>query len=65
MHELRRKLYQRGSSYETTIPMPLLFTLDKNRKYYVVFSFDAKSQKWYINFEEMAEKLKKQKGDKK
>ena len=30
--EFRRKLYKRGSSYETTIPMPLLFVLDKSKK---------------------------------
>ena len=52
MVEFKRKLYKRGSSYETTIPMPLLFALDKNRKYNVVFSFDEESNKWYIKFEE-------------
>ena len=50
--ELKRKLYKRGSSYETTIPMPLLFALDKNKKYNVVFFFDQDANKWYIKFEE-------------
>ena len=35
--EFRRKLYKRGSSYETTIPMLLLFALDKDKKYKFVF----------------------------
>ncbi|MCH6575965.1 MAG: hypothetical protein IH795_12345 [Bacteroidetes bacterium] len=50
--EFKRKLYKRGSSFETTIPMPLLFALDTNKKHYVVFSFDNKQNKWYIKFEE-------------
>jgi len=59
MLELRRKLYKRGSSYETTIPMPLLFSLEDGRRYDVVFCFDSKSQKWYIGFEENNRKNKK------
>ena len=51
--EFKRKLYKRGSSFETTIPMPLLFALDKNKKYSVVFSFDADANKWFIKFEEI------------
>ncbi len=54
--EFRRKLYKRGSSFETTIPMPLLFALDKNKKYNVVFSFDTDANKWYVKFEELKEK---------
>lgn len=49
--EFRRKLYKRGSSFETTIPMPLLFALDKSKKYNVVFSYDSINNKWYIKFE--------------
>ena len=61
--EFKRKLYKRGSSYETTIPMPLLFALDKSKKYNVVFSYDNMNNKWYIKFEEirkgtMVDKLK-------
>ncbi len=51
--EFKRKLYKRGSSFETTIPMPLLFALDKEKKHSVVFSFDALNNKWYIKFEEI------------
>lgn len=51
--EFRRKLYKRGSSFETTIPMPLLFALDKKKKYNVVFSFDPNANKWFIKFEEL------------
>ena len=52
MAEFRRKLYKRGSSFETTIPMPLLFPLDKNNKYNVVFVYDSESNRWFIKFEE-------------
>lgn len=51
--EFKRKLYKRGSSYETTIPMPLLFALDKGNKYNVVFSYDSSANKWFIKFEEI------------
>lgn len=51
--ELKRKLYARGSSFETTIPMPLMFKLDpQNKKYDVIFKYDAKQDKWYIEFVE-------------
>jgi len=51
--ELKRKLYPRGSSYETTIPMPLLFKLDpQNKKYNIIFKFDPQKDRWYIEFEE-------------
>jgi hypothetical protein len=52
MTELKRKLYKRGSSFETTIPMPLLFALDKSKKHNVLFKFDSKQNKWYLEFEE-------------
>lgn len=51
--EFKRKLYKRGSSFETTIPMPLLFALDKEKKHNVVFLFDPETNKWYIKFEEI------------
>ena len=51
--EFRRNLYKRGSSFETTVPMPLLFALDKSKKYNVVFSYDSPANKWYIKFEEI------------
>ena len=52
MVEIKRKLYKRGSSYETTIPMPLLFAIDRNKKYNVVFTYDQSKNRWYIEFEE-------------
>ncbi|MBL7055149.1 hypothetical protein ISS05_05320 [Candidatus Woesearchaeota archaeon] len=51
--EFRRKLYKRGSSFETTIPKPLLFALDFKKKHNVVFIFDPTNNKWYIKFEEI------------
>lgn len=60
--ELRRKLYTRGSSFETTIPMPLLFKLDlQNKKYEVLFKYDPQHDRWYLDFTE----LKPKKGAKK
>ena len=53
MVEFKRKLYKRGSSFETTIPMPILMFLDIKKKYNVVFSYDEESNKWYIKFEEI------------
>lgn len=50
--EFRRKLYKRGSSYETTVPMPLLFALDMSKKHNVIYVFDPDANKWYIKFEE-------------
>ena len=50
--EFRRKLYTRGSSFETTIPMPLLFDLDKKKKYEIVFVFECELNKWFIRIEE-------------
>ncbi len=52
MVELRRELYKRGSSFETTIPMPLLFEMQKGKKYDVVFKFDTKIRKWNVELEE-------------
>ena len=53
MAEIKRKLYRRGSSYETTIPMPLLFALETEKRYNVVFSYEPQQQRWYICFEEV------------
>ena len=52
MVELKRKIYKRGSSYETTIPMPLLFALDMKKKHSIIFRFDKKLNSWCIGFEE-------------
>jgi len=54
---LKRKLYARGGSFETTIPLQLLFSLDTEKKQNVIFEFDKNTGRWYINFEE--EKSKK------
>jgi len=56
MTEIRRKLYRRGSSYETTIPKPLLFAVDTNRKTDVVFKYDAPQNRWFVEFEPTEEK---------
>lgn len=51
MVEIKRKLYKRGSSFETTIPMPLLFAIDKSKKHEVVFRFDDEENSWFIDIE--------------
>ena len=50
VNRIKRKLYKRGSSFETTVPMPLLFGLDDKKKYNVIFSYEK--GKWVISFEE-------------
>lgn len=50
--ELKRKLYARGSSYETTIPKPLLFSRDLSKKQVVRFVYDDEKRAWYLDFEE-------------
>lgn len=59
MYELKRKLYTRGSSFETTIPSPLLFALNKDEKYDVIFKYDPEKNRWYIEFEENKKKKEK------
>ena len=59
--EFRRRLYRRGSSFETTVPMPLLLSLDPDAKYDVVFSFDPEKQAWQVRFEPRREDAVKQK----
>jgi hypothetical protein len=54
--EFRRKIYSRGSSYETTIPMPMLFSADKEKKYCAIFIFDSNNNRWYVKIEEETEK---------
>ena len=56
MLPLKRRLYRRGSSFETTIPMPLLFGLDPSKKYNVVFELE--DGRWVIHFEERQDKVK-------
>lgn len=54
--KFRRKIYKRGSSFETTLPMPILFALDDKKRYYAVFKYDAKTKRWYIEFEDIKKK---------
>ena len=56
MVEFKRKLYRRGSSMETTVPKPLLFALDQEKRHNVLFKFDTSSNRWYVEFEEAEEK---------
>jgi len=56
--EIKRKLYTRGSSFETTIPMPLLFKLNTDKKHNVIFKYDPQKDKWYLEFEERKKKQK-------
>ncbi len=51
--EFRRKLYTRGSSYETTIPKPILFSLNLEDKHEVIFEYDEEKERWYIDFEKL------------
>lgn len=53
--DFRRRLYRRGSSFETTVPMPLLLALDGQQQHDVIFSFDAERQAWYVRFERRAD----------
>ena len=51
MAEIKRKLYKRGSSFETTIPKPLLFAIDQNKDTNVIFRFNAEKNRGYVDFE--------------
>ena len=51
--EFKRKLYKRGSSFETTIPMPILFSIDPSKKHNVLFKFDDKNSRWYIDIKKI------------
>lgn len=46
--KLVRKLYKRGSSYETTIPRPLLFHLNEGEKAEVEFTYIRTTRKWMV-----------------
>ncbi len=52
---LRRKIYARGGSFETTIPLQLLFAVDMTKKQEIVFEYDARSNRWYTRIEEYSE----------
>jgi hypothetical protein len=55
MAEIKRKLYKRGSSFETTLPMPIAITLDDSKQYEAVFVFDNATQRWYVEIKEKKE----------
>jgi hypothetical protein len=57
--ELKRRLYTRGSSYETTIPKPLLFSVDLKRRQLVRFIYDEEKARWYVDFEQVGEETAK------
>ena len=46
LNKIRRKLYQRGSSFEVTIPKILLYELDFNKKHSIIFKKTHK--RWSI-----------------
>jgi hypothetical protein len=60
----KRKLYTRGSSYETTIPIQMLFSSDLSKKQDVIFEYDKKNEKWTIQIEERISKNTKKKDNK-
>ncbi len=47
----RRRVYRRGSSFETTIPRPLLFHIDPQQPNDVVFEYDAATERWWLRIE--------------
>lgn len=47
--QIKRKLYTRGSSFETTIPKVLLVQCDLEKKHDVIFSFDEETKRWYVD----------------
>jgi hypothetical protein len=57
--QFKRKLYRRGSSFETTVPMPMLFSLDLNKKNDIIFTYDKKTNRWFVDFQERKSKEKK------
>jgi hypothetical protein len=58
---LKRKLYSRGGSFETTIPIQMLFSLDLKKKHNVIFEYDKETNRWYVHFEEEKEKVARRK----
>lgn len=64
MFKFKRKLYTRGSSFETTIPMPILFSINKEKKHDVIFAYDEEKKRWYIDIEAHGEQAHKDTEDK-
>lgn len=53
MAQIRRNLYKRGSSFETTVPLPLLFGINESKKYNVIFKYNESNHRWYLDVEEI------------
>ncbi len=52
--KLETKLWKRSQkSWATTIPHPLLYNLDMEKEYKVIWQFDDKIGKWTVSFEEI------------
>lgn len=58
-HQFYRRLYSRGSSFEVTIPMPMLFDLTLTmKKYDVLFTRESReSPCWAIHFAERGKRI--------
>ena len=46
LNKIRHKIYQRGSSFEVTIPKILLYALDLNKKHSVIFK--KQDNRWSV-----------------
>ena len=46
--EYERKLSKRGNSWMGTIPDPILWGKDLEEKHVVIFEFDERRKKWFI-----------------
>jgi len=58
----RRRIYNRGGSHETTIPKPLLFALDPEKRHDAIFSYDPATKRWTIEFAERDAEPHRRKG---
>ncbi|QQG39106.1 MAG: hypothetical protein HYS32_01465 [Candidatus Woesearchaeota archaeon] len=56
-YSLKRKLYHRGSSYEVTIPKPLLWQFENLSEVKLIFYKEKES--WYITLEKEANGISK------
>jgi len=59
LYEIRRKVYRRGSSHETTIPQALLLIINPDKKYNIVFKYELEKNRWYLEFEEIGQNTEK------
>jgi len=61
--QFKRKLYHRGGSFETTIPVQMLFERDLSKKNDVLFEFDKKNRKWLVSIVERHVNVVKKKNE--